>query len=59
VAAELRRLRPDVPVLLLSGYSDEDVSGLLDGLRIDGFLHKPLRPGAVLDELKAALRAVG
>jgi len=44
---------------LLSGYSDEDVSGLLDGLRIDGFLHKPLRPGAVLDELKAALRAVG
>lgn len=56
---EVRQLRPDVPVLLISGYSDEEVSGQLGGLRIDGVLHKPFGPGVILETLKAALGVGG
>ena len=59
VAADVRHLRPDVPVLLTSGYSDDVVSSQLAGGRIDGFLHKPFGPAAVLEAVQAALRAVG
>ena len=38
---ELRRLNPDVRVVLASGYSPEDVASRLAGKRIDGVLQKP------------------
>jgi PAS domain S-box-containing protein len=41
VARAIRRLRPDVPVLLTSGYSaDDTMDGLGPGDRV-GFIHKP------------------
>ena len=38
---ELRRLNPDVPIVLASGYSREDVAARFAGKRLDGVLQKP------------------
>ncbi|MBI5499280.1 MAG: PAS domain S-box protein [Deltaproteobacteria bacterium] len=51
VLAELRLIRPDVPVVMVSGYEEP---ALRDGLRPDAFVHKPF----VLEELVEALRRV-
>jgi CheY-like chemotaxis protein len=59
VATELRQIRPDLPILLLSGYSNEDVTSQLDGLRINGLLHKPFGLGDLVKAIKAALGVVG
>ncbi|MBI5489508.1 MAG: PAS domain S-box protein [Deltaproteobacteria bacterium] len=51
VLAELRLIRPDVPVVMVSGYEEP---ALRDGLRPDVFVHKPF----VLEDLVEALRHV-
>lgn len=38
---ELRRIAPEVPVVLSSGYSEEGVAGRFTGWGLSGFLHKP------------------
>ncbi|MBE0605664.1 MAG: response regulator, partial [Deltaproteobacteria bacterium] len=38
---ELRRLNPDVRVVLASGYSYEDVASRFAGKGLDGILQKP------------------
>jgi PAS domain S-box-containing protein len=49
---ELVRLRPDLRVVMTSGYSEQSVAGLVDGPGLAGFLQKPYR----FDELRAAVR---
>ncbi len=50
LAREIRRLRPDLPILMTTGYAGEMVdAGLVDGLPI---IRKPYRQ----DELSAAIR---
>ena len=51
--AELRRIRPDVPVILMSGYTESDVSQQLAGSEVAAFLHKPF----TMEELQRALEA--
>jgi CheY-like chemotaxis protein len=47
----LRAIRPDLPVLLTSGYSEQATLGWdLEGGRI-GFIQKPYRPQELLDKL--------
>lgn len=41
VFMELRRIRPDIKVLLASGYSEMEVSDRFVGLGLDGFIQKP------------------
>ncbi len=41
VFKELRRIRPDIKVLLASGFSQQEVSERFDGLGLNGFLQKP------------------
>ena len=48
---ELRRLKPELPVLFASGYSAKDVLDRLDGESPDGFLQKPF----TIDSVSAAL----
>ncbi|MBN2163560.1 MAG: response regulator [Pontiellaceae bacterium] len=48
---ELRRINPDVRVILASGYSETDVAGRFAGKRIAGYLRKPY----TLKELNLAL----
>jgi hypothetical protein len=55
LAAQVRRLRPGMPVLFMSGYTDEAVRhhGLLAaGTR---FLQKPFTPEALCARVEAAL----
>ncbi|AKT38784.1 hybrid sensor histidine kinase/response regulator [Chondromyces crocatus] len=46
-----RKLRPDVPVILMSGYLEEDVIERYGDLGQAGFLHKPFS----VEELRAAI----
>jgi two-component system, cell cycle sensor histidine kinase and response regulator CckA len=47
----LRQIRPDVPVLISSGYSQMDVLPRFGELHVNGFIQKPY----TLDVLRAAL----
>lgn len=47
VLQELRRLRSDIPVIVMSGYAEQDVSRRFADLQVSGFLAKPFR----LDDL--------
>ena len=54
-AAEIRRKRPGLPVVVMSGYSESDLQGQMEALgvgRLGAFLKKPFS----LDQLTAALR---
>jgi CheY-like chemotaxis protein len=48
--AELRAIRPDVRVILTSGYSEGDV---LEGA--DDFLHKPFTQKDLLEKVRRGL----
>jgi two-component system cell cycle sensor histidine kinase/response regulator CckA len=55
LAQRLRENRPDLPVVFMSGYTDDDVSrrGLLEaGVP---FLEKPLSPGAIVRKMRQVL----
>lgn len=51
---EMKKINPDVPVILCSGYSEEDATRSFSGERLAGFLQKPYR----LDLLKSKLESV-
>ncbi len=48
--------RPDLPVLYMSGYSDNSVGALLDGGRF-GFVSKPFTPSVLLEKIEQLLGA--
>jgi two-component system, cell cycle sensor histidine kinase and response regulator CckA len=52
--AQLRALRPELPIVLMSGYSAEETAQRLAGARPTAFLHKPF----ALRDLLAALRLI-
>jgi CheY-like chemotaxis protein len=59
LAAQLRAIRPNLPVLYLSGYSDETAlkgSELAPGT---GFLRKPVTKDALLEQLQKLLGEKG
>ncbi len=49
---ELRAIRPDVPVLLSSGYSEEEALSVFEEVQLAGFLQKPYS----IDQLASTLR---
>jgi len=55
LASELRKIRPDVKVLYVSGHTDETIRRA-PGAGTDGFLRKPFTPAALLDKVRTALR---
>ena len=52
----LRRARPTLPVVLMSGYSERDVARA--GVRVDGFLAKPFTGNDLARVVEAALESV-
>jgi len=53
---ELRKLRPQLPIILSSGYSDiEKTSLLTEGVFVD-FLQKPYRISDLIDKIRSACR---
>jgi PAS domain S-box-containing protein len=45
---EIRRLRPDVPVVLMSGYTEQEVTKRFAGQGLSGFLQKPFLAATLL-----------
>ena len=54
VFRELRRLRPDARVLLMSGFSEENATDRLCGAAASAFIQKPFK----LEDLREKLRAL-
>ncbi|HBP21807.1 MAG TPA: hypothetical protein DEA08_28985 [Planctomycetes bacterium] len=54
LAREIHAKQPDLPVLLVTGFSDEVDAGNFAQLGLAGFMRKPLRPG----ELAATIRGI-
>lgn len=55
VFRELRRIRPDVRVVLSSGYNEEDATSRFAGKGLAGFLQKPYTPATLWETLEQAL----
>jgi len=51
----IRAIRPNMPILLMSGYSDEQVSVALSQGKSSGFLSKPFRVEELLEALHRIL----
>jgi PAS domain S-box-containing protein len=49
---EIRRLRHDVPVVLMSGHSRDDIDLRFAGQDLAGILEKPFTPGLLLDMIR-------
>jgi CheY-like chemotaxis protein len=53
----LQVIRPGLPVVLMSGYHEEELRPELDG-RISGFIQKPFTPGDLARKMRLALGAI-
>ncbi|MCK4282965.1 MAG: response regulator [Candidatus Brocadiae bacterium] len=51
----LRRVRKDVPIILASGYAQEEVICRFAGKGVAGFVRKPYEPQALLAKVREAL----
>jgi len=56
VLVELRQLRPEVRVVLMSGYSQEDIAQRFAGQQLAGFVQKPFNPLRLLAALQRAVK---
>jgi two-component system, cell cycle sensor histidine kinase and response regulator CckA len=56
VLGELRKLRPNIPVLLCSGYSEEEMRSRFDRKDMENFLQKPYLLSALKTHLRRLLR---
>jgi len=56
VFAELRRLRAEVPVVLCSGYSEQEATRRFAGLGLAGFLQKPYTHDELAARIQTALQ---
>jgi CheY-like chemotaxis protein len=52
---ELRRMKPDVPVVLSSGHDETDVLNRFAGLNLSGFIQKPYTSALLEEKLRGAL----
>jgi PAS domain S-box-containing protein len=52
---ELRRARPDIPVLITSGYSEAQTLGQFAGQKVSGFLQKPFTSQVLLTKVADSL----
>jgi len=54
---ELRRLDPSIPVLLMSGYNEQDATTRFTGKGLAGFLQKPFRTAALRDKVRGVVES--
>jgi PAS domain S-box-containing protein len=54
-AAELRRIRPDIPIIVMSGYGDIEVMQQFGQAGVDDFLPKPFTPDQLAAKVRSAL----
>lgn len=51
----LRHIRPDISVLLMSGYNEQDVARMFAGRELSGFLQKPFSAGELYEAVGDAV----
>jgi two-component system, cell cycle sensor histidine kinase and response regulator CckA len=56
VHQKLRERRPDLPVVLMSGYNKQEALEKSAGMDLAGFLHKPFNMATLSEALRLALR---
>ncbi|MFV2081205.1 MAG: PAS domain S-box protein, partial [bacterium] len=49
---EMRRVNPDVKVILTSGYNEQDATSAFFGKGLAGFIQKPYRPDELISKVK-------
>ena len=54
VLIEIRKIRSDVPVILSSGYDEDEVVGQIGREAVSGFIQKPYGGAALIERLRAA-----
>jgi PAS domain S-box-containing protein len=54
--AQIRRIRPDIPVIFCSGYANDAVEADVAAAGFTGFLHKPYRRHQLIRMLQEGLR---
>jgi PAS domain S-box-containing protein len=59
VLLEMRRMRPQLPVIIATGYGVERAAERLPGDAVVAFVPKPFAPGELEAQVRAALEAVG
>jgi CheY-like chemotaxis protein len=52
---ELKRIRPDITVVLSSGYNEQDLMDRFAGQGLAGFIQKPYKTAKLRDKLLEAL----
>jgi PAS domain S-box-containing protein len=52
---EMRSLRPDLPILLSSGYSEQDTMARFRDAKVQGFIQKPYRPRDLVAKVMSAM----
>jgi PAS domain S-box-containing protein len=52
---ELRKARPDVKVLVSSGYSETEALTMFEGQKVSGFIQKPYTAARIADTVKLVL----
>jgi CheY-like chemotaxis protein len=57
VLRTIRSERPDLPVVIASGYKRELAAERLDEDEVFAFVHKPYDPDALIGTIREALRA--
>ena len=55
VFRELQRISPALPVILSSGYNEQDATNLFVGKRLAGFIQKPYQPLALISKVRTVL----
>jgi CheY-like chemotaxis protein len=59
VLAELRRLRPELRVVVASGHEEQEIAARLNGLGASGFIQKPFSMEALAAVLKSTVQGDG
>jgi CheY-like chemotaxis protein len=57
ILREIRSQRPDLPVILTSGYDRDEAMNRSGGMDVTSFLHKPFTVDSLATELRFALGA--
>lgn len=52
---ELRRIRPDLRVILMSGYAEQEIELRISGQNVDGFIEKPYTADTLSEVLRKTL----
>jgi two-component system, cell cycle sensor histidine kinase and response regulator CckA len=54
---EIKKISPSTPVLLMSGYSEEQASAMFQNQALPGFIHKPFRLAALKEKVRSIVES--